>query len=215
MNKSEAEKKFAFHISKPVHHRVYGYVELGKWANVLDCLHVPFLDTTYVLVRESVFGSTGGIGKDVVLYAVKDKEYRKEVKRRTITHQFDRKRDCLNNWDLDRIMVIARYYVLDRNFEISGPYKRWKKLEIEVKMISSKECGDHLLRYYVSGEHKKESHLGYEGIPAIAFVFGFCDGNKEREVLINQSARIEDGNLSKKRLRRLLQQWGFLNIPPL
>jgi hypothetical protein len=91
----------------------YGYVNMGDTSTLLDCVYVPFLRTTFVLTRESSWGTTGGIGKSVVLYARRKNGPWAERERRVITHQFDRSRDCLHYWDFEKISVQVRFKMRD------------------------------------------------------------------------------------------------------
>lgn len=207
MSIASVAKSFAYTTHAPARdHRVYGHVELGKWANVLDCMHVPYLGSTFVLVHESHYGSTGGLAKDVVLYAV-TRNGRREIERHMITHQFDRSRDCLFNWGLTKIRVEIRHRVVDKNLKVRGPLKRYPTFKVYVSAVTTK--GNEWSRpgCYVNAEHMRLSMVR----PGNMLIYP-----KYRVTVFKKhSVQMLDGKLSKKSLRRLLEQWGFLSMPPL
>lgn len=198
------KKTMSYNIQSPAReHHVYGHVELGAWGNVLDIVHLPYNDTTYVLRHESQYGTTGGLGKDVVLYAV-TKDGKREIERNVITHQFDRSLDCLSAWNFERIRVDVRYSVTDLKDYEQKKYNRDVSTEINIRMVTKKseESG-----CYVSGSYIRKRYNGCLGpvchpVPQYKY-----------EQTRKESSKVEPGELTKEKVQELLKKWNLLDLP--
>lgn len=154
--------------------KVYGHTELAAWSNVLDMVHVPYNDTTYVMTRESNYGSTGGLAKSVVLYAVTSGGKRQEIDRRVITDQFDRRNDQLKNWELNKIEVSISRVWEDRNMSASsgGVYRREVRDQyFAVYLVTDKDPSGCFLdaSYYRKRFDSVNSRSGYYGRDAYIY----------------------------------------------
>lgn len=83
---------------------------LGSKSTVVDQLYVPFLDTTYVLVFESTWGTTGGIQKDAVLYA---HNHRADNSREMSRHTISNGRDAMSGFYPTKISAVISFVTKD------------------------------------------------------------------------------------------------------
>ncbi len=100
------EKNILEYEEKPMANlnHIHGYQKFCAKRTILDYQELPFFSKNYGLCQESEWGSSGGIGKDVVIYEIMSEDIVERC-REIITHQFDRNKDQMNNCRIEYIQV--------------------------------------------------------------------------------------------------------------
>jgi len=91
-----------------------GYQMANERREILDSIHIPFLESTLILCHESEWGSQGGAGREAVIYRQKDNGESEVFYKKTITDQFDRRRDNIALWHKNKLNVQIEVFLLER-----------------------------------------------------------------------------------------------------
>ncbi|CAN5767226.1 hypothetical protein BH11PAT2_BH11PAT2_03540 [soil metagenome] len=164
-----------------------GFKPLGESSTVVDTVHVPYLETTFILAFESSWATIGGIQKKAVLYAYNHRTSSRKV---VSTHTIFDGKNAMSAFYPTKIAVIVRFETKEFRYDSANcPCRKKSFVVTNVCMVGERQFNGYAIEgVYTIIKRRPLSLAGYGGYDDVIIASRiWTTGNVDASVLTKRN----------------------------